>query len=99
MNILRIRAVGDGRVPFVDESGRAHPGRFFGRGADGAILDDGEPVVETPAIRRAIDVRHSLEEVPEPAPEPAPAPARAPSPQPAPRAPLAGDAATKEAGQ
>ena len=83
MNLLRIVAVGDGRVPYVDETGRAHLGRFFGRDRLGAPLPEPELVADGPEVRKALH-RGSLALAPEPAPAAvAVAPAEAPEPAPA----------------
>lgn len=72
MNTLRVIARGDGTVPYVDEAGRFHPARAYGRGADGAPA--AEPVPDTSYVRRAI-ARGDLAEVAEEVPQDPPAPA------------------------
>lgn len=52
MNTLHVTAVGDARVPFVDETGRAERGRYVGRTADGTPQP--EALRDSTYLRRAI---------------------------------------------
>lgn len=61
MNTLHVTAVGDARVPFVDETGRAERGRFVGRAANGKPQP--ETLRDSTYLRRAIS-RGELELVP-----------------------------------
>lgn len=78
MKTLRVIARGDGTVPYVDEAGRPHAGRAYGRSADGTPV--AEVVPDTHYVRRAMGRGH-LALAPEP--EAPPPVAEAPAPEPA----------------
>ena len=71
MKTLTVIAVGDGTVLYRDETGRLHPGRAMGRGADGTPA--AELVADTTYVRRAIG-RSELEVVENIVPQVEPAP-------------------------
>lgn len=52
MKFLYVIALGEGTVPYRDETGRHHPGRAMGRSADGKPA--AERVADTTYVRRAI---------------------------------------------
>lgn len=52
MKFIHVIALGDGTVPYVDETGRPHRGRAMGRAADGTPT--AERVADSTYVRRAI---------------------------------------------
>jgi len=65
MKFVHVIALGEGTVPYRDETGRMHPGRAMGRAAAGKPA--AERVADTTYVRRAIG-RGELATVTEPEP-------------------------------